>query len=49
MEIKDVTDIVREQHKHVKSNQLDKLIVVRERVYHVTDKDVAAQIGLDSL
>ena len=49
VEIKDITDFVREQHKHVKSNQLDKLIVARERVYLVTDKDVAAQIGVDSL
>ena len=49
VEIKDVTDFVHEQHKHVKSNQLDKLIVARERVYPVTDKDVAAQIGVDSL
>ena len=49
VEIKDITDFVREQHKHVKSNQLDKLIVARERVYPVTDKDVAAQIGVDSL
>ena len=49
MEIKDITDFVRDQHKHVKSNQLDKLIVARERVYPVTDKDIAAQIGLDSL
>ena len=41
VEIKDITDFVREQHKHVKSNQLDKLIVVRDRVY-----PVAAQIGV---
>lgn len=49
MEIKDITDFVREQHKHVKSNQLDKLIVAKERVYPVVDKDIAAQIGVDSL
>ena len=41
VEIKDITDFVREQHKHVKSNQLDKLIIVRDRVY-----PVAAQIGV---
>ena len=48
VEIKDITDFVREQHKHVKSNQLDKLIVAKERVYPVTDADVAAQIGVES-
>ena len=48
VEIKDITDFVREQYKHVKSNQLDKLIVAKERVYPVTDMDIAAQIGVDS-
>ena len=49
VDIKDITDFVREQHKHVKSGQLDKLIVARERVYPVTNKDVATQIGVDPL
>ena len=48
MQIKDITDFVCEQHKHVTSNQLDKLIVVKERVYPVIDMDIAAQIGVES-
>ena len=48
VEIKDITDFIHEQYKHVKSNQLDKLMVAQERVYPVTDKDIAAQIGVDS-
>ena len=47
VEIKDITDFVHEQYKHVKSNQLDKLIVAKERIYPVTDKDIASQIGVD--
>ena len=51
VKIKDITDFVREQYKHVKSNQLDKLIVAREEVHPaaVTDMDIAPQIGVDSL
>ena len=48
VEIKDITDFVREQHKHVKSNQLDKLMVAKEQVYPVTDMEIAAQIGVES-
>ena len=48
VEIKDITDFVHEQYIHVKSNQIDKLMVAKERVYPVTDKDIAAQIGVDS-
>ena len=49
VKIKDITDFVCEQHKHVKSNQFDKLIVAREQVHPVTDMDIAPQIGVDSL
>lgn len=48
VEIKDVTDFVHEQHKCVKSKQLDKLFVPRERVYPVTNTDTAAQIRIDT-
>ena len=48
MEIKDITDFVHEQHEHVKSNQLDQLIVAREGIYPVTDPDIADTIGVDS-
>ena len=49
MEIKDVTDFVREQYElHVKPNQLDQLMVAEERVYPVTDPAIAAQIRVDT-
>lgn len=49
VEIKDVTDFVREQYElHVKPNQLDQLMVAEERVYPVTDPAIAAQIRVDT-
>lgn len=44
MDIKDVTDFVHQQHTFVQSNQLDKLMVAKERVYPVTDPATASQI-----
>ena len=49
IEIKDITESVHEQYEYVKSNQLDKLMVAKERVYLVADSDTAAQIGVDSI
>ena len=47
MEIKDITDFVREQYEFVKSNQLDKLMVAEERVYPVASPVTASQINVD--
>ena len=47
VEIKDVTTFVQEQYEHIKSNQIDQLVVAKERVYPVTNLDTAAQIGVD--
>ena len=46
MKIEDITDFVREQHKHVQSQEYDNLLVAEERVYQVEDKRTAAQLGL---
>ena len=46
VEIKDITDFVRQQHEFVKNNQTDKLLVAEERVYPVTDPVTAAQINI---
>ena len=48
MEITDITQFVHDQYQHVKNRELDKLMVAEERVYHVHDPHVAAQIGVDS-
>ena len=47
VEIKDITAFVHEQYEHIKSNQLDQLMVAKERIYPVTNLDTAAQIGVD--
>ena len=47
VEIKDITDFVHEQYEYVKKKQFERLTVARERVYPVTNVDVAAQIGID--
>ena len=49
VEIKDVTQFVREQHELVKRNQLDELLVAQERVYPVLDHLTATQIQVDNL
>ena len=48
MEITDITQFVHEQYQHVKNRELDKLVVAEERVYHVHNPQVAAQIGVDN-
>ena len=49
VEIKDVTQFVREQNDLVKRNQIDKLLVAQERVYPILDQLTAAQIQVDNL
>ncbi len=49
LQIKDVTDFVREQYEHVKINRLSELMVAEERVYAVTNTHTAAQIKVDTL
>lgn len=49
VQIKDVTDFVREQYEHVKRNKLSDLMVAEERVYVVTNAHTAAQIKVDTL
>lgn len=49
VEIKDVTDFVHEQYEHVKTNQLDRLLVAEERVYPVSNDETAAQIRVDKV
>ena len=48
MQIKDVTDFVKEQYEFVKKNQLDRLVVAEERVFPVTNPATADQIRVDS-
>ena len=47
IDIKDISDFVREQHQFVQSNQLDRLLVAEERVYTVADIATAQLIGVD--
>ena len=47
VQIKDVTDFVKEQYEFVKTNQLDKLMVAEERVFPVTNPATADQIRVD--
>ena len=47
VQIKDITSFVQEQYQLVKNEELDKLMVAEERVYHVEDKHVCQQIHLD--
>ena len=47
MEIKDVTAFVQQQYEHIKKNQIDQLMVAKERIYPITNLDTAAQIGVD--
>ena len=49
VEIKDITDFVKVQHKFVRGNKIDLLFVAEERVYPVSDPATAAQIRLDNL
>ena len=49
VEIKDITDFVKEQYQFVKANKIEQLLVAEERVYPVTDPAIAAQINLDHL
>ncbi len=49
IQIKDVTDFVKEQYEHVKVNKLSDLVVAEERVYLVTNARTAAQIRVDTL
>ena len=49
VQIKDVTDFVKEQYEHVKVNKLSDLVVAEERVYLVTNARTAAQIRVDTL
>ena len=49
VEIKDVTQFVREQNDLVKRNHIDKLLVAQEQVYPVLDQLTAAQIQVDDL
>ena len=46
LSIEDVTALVVEQHRHVVARALDRLHTPRERVYPVTDVEVAARLGL---
>ena len=46
VQVKDITDFVQEQFTHVKNNSLENLIVPEERVFPVTDCDVAKQLNL---
>lgn len=46
-DITDISDFVHDQYQtNVISRQWDKLLVARERVYHVTNKEIARQIKL---
>ncbi len=48
VQIKDVTEFVREQYEHVKKNQLSELKVAKETVYPVTNTLTATQINVDT-
>ena len=48
VQIKDITDFVKEQYEFVKTNQLDKLVVAEERVFTVANPATADQIRVDS-
>lgn len=47
VEIQDVSDFVPDQHPHVKSGDLDKLLTPREEVYPVIDHEVRHRLGLN--
>ena len=49
IDIKDITSFVTEQYKVVQSGKLDDLLVAMERVYPVTDDNVARQLRLDTI
>jgi hypothetical protein len=44
--IQDVTELVREQHAHVREHRLDRLETPREQVYPVTSAEVIGRLGL---
>ena len=47
VQIQDITDFVHEQYKqHVVNKEWDKLVVAEERVYRISDVNVATQIKL---
>ncbi len=46
--IEDVTSFVREQHAHVVASRLDELATPVERVYPMTDPDVARRLGVET-
>ena len=47
--INDITSFVLEQYTFVECDQLDRLMVAEERVYHVTSPATALQLQVDSL
>lgn len=46
MEIQDITSFVSEQYEHVKHGRIDALLVAEERVFPITDKTTAQQLGI---
>lgn len=46
IEIEDVSDFVREQHQHVLSGRLDRLLTPKEEVLLVEDPEVLRRLGL---
>lgn len=45
--IEDISAFAHEQHQHVQRNDYTSLITPMERIYPVTDKHVAARLGMD--
>ena len=45
--MKDITDFVHEQHRHVLNDNMEDLLVAKERVYHVKNEQTRLQIHLD--
>ena len=46
LDIEDISQFVREQHRYVESGTLDQLIMPAERVYPVVDSHIAARLGM---
>jgi hypothetical protein len=47
-EIEDISEFVREQHRHVVNKRYEELITPREQVYVVADEQVAAKLGVSN-
>jgi hypothetical protein len=47
-EIEDISEFVREQHRHVVNKRYDELVSPREEIYVVADEQVATKLGVST-